>query len=96
VVETLENKGILVVEINRLEDFRGLSGMVNEEIPIIVLNEYFNSIERKRFTALRELDYIVLEFSDELSDTKSERYCDMFAGAILLVDDVIMHLKKTE
>jgi Zn-dependent peptidase ImmA (M78 family)/transcriptional regulator with XRE-family HTH domain len=89
VVETLENKGVFVVEISRLEDFSGLSGMVNEEIPIIVLNEYFNSIERKRFTALHELGHIVLEFSEELSDSKLERYCDMFAGAILLVDDVL-------
>lgn len=89
VVETLETKGVFVVEVNRLEDFTGLSGMVNEEIPIIVLNEYFNSIERKRFTALHELGHIVLEFADDISETKLERYCDMFAGAVLLVDDVL-------
>jgi Zn-dependent peptidase ImmA (M78 family)/DNA-binding XRE family transcriptional regulator len=89
VVEILENKGVFVVEINRLEDFSGLSGMVNEELPIIVLNENFNSLERKRFTALHELGHIVLEFSDKLSDNKLEWYCDMFAGAILLVDDIL-------
>jgi Zn-dependent peptidase ImmA (M78 family)/transcriptional regulator with XRE-family HTH domain len=89
VVETLETKGVFVVEVNRLEDFSGLSGMVNEEIPIIVLNEYFNSIERKRFTALHELGHIVLEFPEDISETKLERYCDMFAGAVLLVDDVL-------
>lgn len=89
VVETLETKGVFVVEINRWEDFTGLSGMVNEEIPIIVLNENFNSIERKRFTALHELGHIVLEFTEDLSETRLERFCDMFAGAILLVDDVL-------
>lgn len=89
VVETLETKGVFVVEIKRLEDFTGLSGFVNEEIPIIVLNENFNSIERKRFTALHELGHIVLEFTGNISETKLERYCDMFAGAILLVDDVL-------
>lgn len=89
VVETLEGKGVFVVEINRLEDFSGLSGMVNEEIPVIVLNETFNSIERKRFTALHELGHIVLEFVGEFSDKKIERYCDMFAGAVLLIDDVL-------
>jgi Zn-dependent peptidase ImmA (M78 family)/transcriptional regulator with XRE-family HTH domain len=89
VVETLENKGVFIVEIKRLEDFTGLSGMVNEEVPIIVLNEYFNSVERKRFTALHELGHIVLDFTDEISDNKLERYCDMFAGAVLLVDDVL-------
>ncbi|HEY5367986.1 MAG TPA: ImmA/IrrE family metallo-endopeptidase [Hanamia sp.] len=89
VVETLETKGVFVVEISRIEDFTGLSGMVNEEIPIIVLNEYFNSIERKRFTALHELGHIVLEFSSDISEAKLERLCDSFAGAILLVDDVL-------
>ena len=89
VVETLENKGVFVVEINRMEDFTGLSGMVNDEIPIIVLNEHFNSIERKRFTALHELGHIVLAFSPEVSEAKLERFCDSFAGAILLVDDVL-------
>lgn len=89
VVETLEAKGIFIVEINRSEDFSGLCGMVNNEIPIIVLNEYFNSLERKRFTALHELAHLVLKFADGLSDAKIERYCDMFAGAILLVDEVL-------
>lgn len=87
VVETLETKGVFVVEIRRLEDFTGLSGMVNEEIPLIVLNEYFNSIERKRFTALHELGHIVLEFTSDISDSKLEWLCDSFAGAVLLVDD---------
>jgi Zn-dependent peptidase ImmA (M78 family)/DNA-binding XRE family transcriptional regulator len=89
VVETLETQGVGVIEVSRLEDFSGLSVMVNEEIPVIVLNEHFNSLERKRFTALHELGHIVLEFEGELSEKKIEHYCDVFAGAVLLVDDVL-------
>jgi Zn-dependent peptidase ImmA (M78 family) len=88
-VETLEGRGIFVVEIRRIEDFSGLSGMVNEEIPIIVLNESFKAVERKRFTALHELGHLVLDFSENLSDKNIEIYCDMFAGAVLLVDEVL-------
>jgi len=89
VVETLENKGVFVIEVNRLENFAGLSGTVNDDIPIIVLNENCLTVERKRFTALHELGHIVLEFPDHISEDKAEFFCDYFAGAVLLVDDVL-------
>ncbi|HEU5051543.1 MAG TPA: XRE family transcriptional regulator [Hanamia sp.] len=88
VVETLENNGVFVVEIKKAENFTGLSGKANDKIPIIVLNE-FSIPERKRFTALHELAHIVLEFASEPSEKKLERFCDYFAGAVLLVDDVL-------
>lgn len=90
VVELLEEKGIIVFEIkiNNDEDFTGLSGNYNS-IPIIVLNERFTDIGRKRFTALHELAHLLLEFSDDLPDSRIEKFCDRFAGAVLLVDEVI-------
>lgn len=89
VVETLESNRVFVVEIDRVEDFTGLSGMIDDRIPVIVLNEHIDIVERKRFTALHELGHIVLEFSEEISERRLERYCDMFAGAILLIDEVL-------
>jgi len=89
VVETLESRGILVVEVNRSEDFLGLSGAINKDIPIIVLNERIPTLERKRLTALHELGHIVLEFIDGFSDGKVEYYCDFFAGAVLIVDEAV-------
>jgi Zn-dependent peptidase ImmA (M78 family)/DNA-binding XRE family transcriptional regulator len=89
VVETLETKGVFVVEVNRVENFLGLSGMLNEEFPIIVLNENTLTVERKRFTALHELGHVVLEFSQDFTDEKVEVFCNHFAGAVLLVDEVI-------
>ena len=89
VVETLESKGIFVVEVTRTEDFCGLSGELNKNIPIIVLNERSLTLERKRFTALHELGHIVLNFDEGFSDDKIEFYCDFFAGAVLIVDEVL-------
>ena len=89
VVETLESNGVFVFEVKRIEDFTGLSGIVNDIIPIIILNENCPTIERRRFTALHELGHIVLEFSETLSEKKIERLCDTFAGAVLIVDEML-------
>lgn len=91
VVELLESKGIFVVEVNRTEDFCGLSGSLNKDIPIIVLNERSLTLERKRFTALHELGHVVLQFVEGFSEEKIEFYCDFFAGAVLIVDEVLYY-----
>ena len=51
VIDLLEEHGIKVMEIDAPESFDGLSSMVNDMYPVIVLNKAFPS-ERKRFTAL--------------------------------------------
>jgi Zn-dependent peptidase ImmA (M78 family)/DNA-binding XRE family transcriptional regulator len=89
VVEMLESKGVFVVEVTRTEDFCGLSGSLNKDIPIIVLNERSLTVERKRFTALHELGHIVLQFDEDFSEDKIEFYCDFFAGAVLIVDEAL-------
>lgn len=89
VVETLEAKGVFVVEINKMEDFAGLSGTLNDDIPLIVLNGNFLTVERKRFTALHELGHIVLEFAQDFTEEKVEFFCNYFAGAVLIVDDAL-------
>lgn len=91
VVETLETKGIFVVEINRMEDFAGLSGTLNDDIPLIVLNENSLTVERKRFTALHELGHVVLEFAQDFTEEKVEFFCNYFAGAVLIVDEVLIN-----
>lgn len=88
VVDTLEHQGVVVIEVERLENFEGLSSMVNEEIPVVVLNERIN-IERKRFTALHELGHLVLDFADHLTDEEVENMCHFFAGAVLVVDEAL-------
>ncbi len=89
VVETLETKGIFIVEINRAEDFAGLSGTLNDDIPLIVLNVNCPAVERKRFTALHELGHVMLEFAQDFTNEKVEFFCNYFAGAVLLVDEAL-------
>jgi len=90
VVEMLEENGVFVVEVEQDSDFSGLSAMIDESIPVIVLNQNVKVEERKRFTALHELGHIVLEFADDLPDNKIEDFCHHFAGAVLLVDEVLL------
>lgn len=89
VVETLENKGIYVVEVQHNEEFSGLSTMMNDEIPVIVLNKNVKSIERKRLTAIHELGHLILKFSKHLNEETIERYCNHFAGAVLLPEEML-------
>jgi len=91
VVYTLENKGVFVVEVKCAENFTGLSAMVAETIPVVVLNENCLTIERKRFTALHELGHLILRFAHNFSDEKIEHFCNHFAGAVLIVDDALYH-----
>jgi Zn-dependent peptidase ImmA (M78 family)/transcriptional regulator with XRE-family HTH domain len=89
VVHLLEDKGIYIVEVDLNNSFSGLSGFANESIPLIVINSNVNDTTRKRFTTLHELGHLVLDFVEELETKTIERFCDHFAGAILLVDDTL-------
>ncbi len=89
IVDTLENKGVYVVEVNYNENFSGLSTMLNQEIPVVVLNKNVHTIERKRFTALHELGHIILRFDMRLDEDTIERFCNHFAGAVLIPEDAL-------
>jgi len=84
VIEMLEDKDIKVVEIKADEKFDGLSGWANQNIPVLVLNTHF-TVERKRFTALHELGHLLLSIDKEVFSYKEiEKFCNLFAGAMLL------------
>ncbi|MEJ0104740.1 MAG: ImmA/IrrE family metallo-endopeptidase [Bacteroidota bacterium] len=89
VVDTLENKGVYVVEVNYNENFSGLSTMMNQEIPVVVLNSNVHTIERKRLTAIHELGHLILQFAQHLDEETIERYCNHFAGAVLITDETL-------
>lgn len=89
VVDTLENKGVYVVEVNHNETFSGLSTFLNAEVPVVVLNRNVQSIERKRLTALHELAHLILNFTKPFDEATIERHCNHFAGAVLITDEVL-------
>jgi Zn-dependent peptidase ImmA (M78 family)/DNA-binding XRE family transcriptional regulator len=90
VVALIESKGIRVLEISAHEDFNGMSAFVDAHSPVIILNDAYNNvIDRKRFTALHELGHLLMqEQLQNLPEKEEERYCNRFAGAMLLPKDV--------
>lgn len=82
-IEELEENQIKVIEIDATESFDGLSGYVNGNKPVVVLNANFSS-ERKRFTALHELGHLLLSFDPSIAQKGVEAYCNLFASEMLI------------
>ena len=87
VIYLLENKGVKIFEVERSNNFVAFSGWA-AEVPIIVLNAINPDISRRRFSALHELAHLILAFDID-DKRKIERFCDHFAGAMLLYEDVL-------
>jgi Zn-dependent peptidase ImmA (M78 family)/DNA-binding XRE family transcriptional regulator len=84
VIELLEGLGIRVLEIELHEDFSGMSTWVDGKIPVVVVNQRLDEkLYRKRFTVLHELGHLFLSIG-HLPEKEQERFCDAFAGAMLL------------
>jgi Zn-dependent peptidase ImmA (M78 family) len=84
VIEMLEENNIKVLPVIVDDAFSGMSTVIKNSIPVIVLNNSSNiPLVRKRFTALHELAHLYLDLS-HLEEKESEKFCDMFAGAMLM------------
>jgi Zn-dependent peptidase ImmA (M78 family) len=83
VVEMLEDNHIKVVEVDEPLEFDGLSSMIDNNIPVIVVNKNF-PVERKRFTLLHELGHLLMNLPDDISDKEKEKMCHRFAGSFLI------------
>lgn len=91
IIEILEDKDIKVVEIDADEKFDGLSGWANNVIPVIIINKNF-TVERKRFTALHELGHLLLSIhSENFTHKEIEKFCNVFAGAMLLPKETLFN-----
>lgn len=91
IIEMLEIHSVKVIEINAPITFDGLSGFVDDNKPIIVLNQNF-PVERKRFTALHELGHLMLNFDESLSQKDVERFCNLFSNEMLISRQVFKKL----
>ena len=91
VIDLLEEHGIKVMEIDAPESFEGLSSMVNDLYPVIVLNKSFPS-ERKRFTALHELGHLILNFDESVSEKDEETLCNLFANEMLILESMFRRI----
>ena len=88
VIEVLEDNGIKVIELSEKEEFDGLSGFANGEIPLIVVNGNFPT-ERKRFTTLCELGHLLLDIPTNATSKEIESLCKAFAREMLLPIEVL-------
>jgi len=84
----LEDLGVKIFEVVEDEDFVGFSCWV-KSTPIIVINTKSTDVSRRRFTILHELAHLLLVFNDDENKDKIERYCDQFAGAMLLPEEIL-------
>lgn len=90
IITLLEDNKMKVIEIEEPKQklFDGLSTYVNEKYPVIVVNKNFG-IERKRFTLLHELGHLLLNINNNFSEKEEEKFCNRFAGAMLLPQNIL-------
>ncbi len=93
ICELLEDKGIRVIEIEMDEAFSGMSTLIDDKIPVIVVNSRLDAkLDRKRFTLLHELAHLLLRFPEQVEEKTEERLCDAFAGAMLLPGEKVKEI----
>lgn len=84
----LENKGIIVFEIDIDNDhFSGMNGIVNGH-PFIVINKNITP-ERKRTTIVHELSHIMFDWG-KTPNKECEKSCTGIAGAFLITKDDLL------
>jgi len=90
--ELLEAHGIKVLLTEAPDNFWGVSGIVNNNSPVIVLNSNDLHIEHRRLTALHELCHLLYNkhFSDELTKHQKEKLCHSFANEMLLPSETLI------
>ncbi len=90
-INTLENIGILIIEIDNtngnFSDFDGLSEIV-EDVPLIVLLNDIDG-ERQRFTIAHELGHLVLNIKD--NNLNEEKMCNKFASSLLMPKEAVIN-----
>lgn len=91
----IENRGISVfLEKMNLDDCRGLTMFEEGELPAIVVNDREGTYGAKIFTLLHEYAHILLRkpgISDERPRNAIEKFCNQFAGAVLMPRDALTH-----
>ena len=86
--QLLEDKGVIVIKINKLvKKYDGLSGYANQNPVISVKSDV--SDDRLRLTLAHELGHLVMDCSS-VSDKEEESFANRFAGAFLAPKEIII------
>lgn len=94
VQDVLEAHGIKVICTEAPQGFEGVSGVVNGDNLILVLNKTQLHVERRRFTALHELGHLLCNhrFSSSLTLREKENLCNVFASEMLLPSKTLLSI----
>ena len=91
-MNTLENLGIVIIEIdninNKFNDFDGASEII-DGIPFIILLKNATDGARQRFTIAHELGHMVLNINE--NQINEEKACDRFASSLLMPYEAIVN-----
>lgn len=89
-VELLEEHNVKVYKVTADPSFSGMSTVIQNEVAVIVFNDHDDiPLVRKRFTILHELAHLYLRL-EGFEEKQCERFCDAFAGGMLLPDEKLM------
>lgn len=90
----LESHGVVIIEIDNIEKFDGVSLLTDDGTPLIVINKSFSN-DRKRFTLAHELGHLLMHICgnfpiSDYRDTKEiEKEANLFASEFLMPKDSI-------
>lgn len=87
----LEEKGIIIYEINEIDKFDGVSFVTDKGFPVIIVNQNFSS-DRKRFTIAHELGHLLLHNENYFpisSYRNKENEANEFAAEFLMPENEI-------
>lgn len=83
--EALEGLGLLVMQDGPVpvDDMRGFASIEPAAVPAILVNNK-DDPRARAFTAIHELGHIILALRGEIASPESERWCDEFAGEVVM------------
>ena len=92
IFKVIENKGIIIYELNTDEKFDGISFFTPKGFAVIVINKRFTN-DRKRFTLAHELGHLVMHCSPDFpipSGRNKEQEANDFASEFLMPKNAII------
>ena len=90
----IESHGVVILEIENIEKFDGVSLLTDKGTPIIIINKNFSN-DRKRFTLAHELGHLLMHIcgnfpiSDYRDEKETEKEANLFASEFLMPRDSI-------